>query len=276
MAYWFQSPINHSIASCSTVVVAPGLPALRKILVDTILSGQYTALTELLPAKGRTRALSAQLEGQKVLLQTADYLQAKRLTPDIGTWLQCFSLYTAVVLTKFPERSTPLMLYAATIAKLSQKFVWPSWVVYDNSYRQEAAEAERSDWSKIDASLHAQCFNGMSVSTEGWCSLCHSVEHLSHSCPLKPRESAAQVRRPLPYSAPPPKRLREATPICGNYNKNNGNCTFMPKCNYRHVCRRCHGPHPEAKCTSSPPKRTYAQLAGTLPRHLFNHCCHLN
>ena len=31
-------------------------------------------------------------------------------------------------------------------------------------FRQEAAESGDLDWSKIDASIHAQCFIGMAVS----------------------------------------------------------------------------------------------------------------
>ena len=244
-------------SAAKSMVVAPGLPALRKVLVDAILSGQFVDLTELPPAKGRTKPLSAHLEGQVVLLQTADYLQAKRLTPDLGIWLQCFALYTAEVLTKFPERATSLLLHAANIAKLSQKFHWPSWVIYDNSFWQEAAESGRTDWTRIDASLHAQCFHGMALSSEAWCSLCHSVDHLKSSCPLKPSDPLP-VKRPAPYqpSSVGGKHFKEGTtPICGSYNKSNGECTFMPKCNYRHVCRRCHGPHPEPKCSMAAPPR---------------------
>ena len=241
--------LSASTASTSTsVVVAPGLPAIRKALVEAILSEQYVDFTELPPAKGRTKAIASHLEGQVVLLQTSDYLQTKRLTPDLGTWLQCFAIYAAVVLTKSPGRATSLMLYAANIAKLSQKFRWPSWVIYDNSFRQEAAETGRTDWMKIDASLHA---HGMALSSESWCSLCHSVDHIKNNCPLKPRDWPS-TKRPAPpqFASGGAKRFREgATPICGSYNKNNGICSFMPKCNYRHVCKRCHRPHPETKCS---------------------------
>ena len=178
-------PIPSSVESAGKpVVIAPGLPGLKKGLIDSILAGQYIDFTELPPAKGRTKALNSMLDGQVVLLQTSDFLQAKRLIPDLGIWIQCFSLYMAVILTKQPERATSLLLYQSSIAKLSQKFKWPAWVIYDNSYRQEAADSAKLDWAKIDLSLHAQCFTGMAISSEGWCSLCHSVEHLKHNCPL--------------------------------------------------------------------------------------------
>lgn len=74
----------------SAATTAPGLPAIRKVLVESILSDQYVDFIELPPAKGCTKAIA---KGQVVLLQTSDYLQAKRLTPNLGTWLQCFTIF---------------------------------------------------------------------------------------------------------------------------------------------------------------------------------------
>ena len=217
-------------AASKPVVIAPGL---KKGLIDSILAGQYT---ELPPAKGCSKALNSMLDGQVVLLQTSDFLQAKRLIPDLGIWIQCFSLYMAVILTKQPERATSLLLYQSSIAKLSQKFKWPAWVIYDNSYRQEAADSAKLDWAKIDPSLNAQCFTGMAISSEGWCSLCHSVEHLKHNCPLNSQVGLLDAAKRPALHQPPAKRFKEWPPICRKFNKHDGYCEFMPKCNYRHVC----------------------------------------
>ena len=69
------------------LVVAPGIPALKKELVDSILVGQYIDFKELPPAKGRTKALNTLIEGQIVLMQAAYYWQAKRLIPDLAIWI---------------------------------------------------------------------------------------------------------------------------------------------------------------------------------------------
>ena len=73
-----------------TVVVAPGIPAIKKWLAESILAGECIDLAELPPAKGRGKNLSGSLEGQVVLLHAADYLQTKWLIPDLATWLHCF------------------------------------------------------------------------------------------------------------------------------------------------------------------------------------------
>ena len=225
-----------------TVVVAPGIPAIKKWLAESILAGECIDLAELPPAKGRGKNLSGTLEGQVVLLHAVDYFQAKRLIPDLATWLQCFALYVAIIVTKHPERTTSLLMYMASIAKLSQKFKWPSWVIYDHSYRQDAAENNKTDWSKVDAGLHAQCFNGMAKSAEGWCRYCHSIDHISDSCPVKPME---QSKRRLPNpSTPPPKCWASPAgpPICKKYNKYNGDCNFGSSCKFLHICSRCKAP----------------------------------
>ena len=74
-------------ATTASIVVAAGLPAIRKALVETILSNQYVDFTELSRAKRGTEAIASHLEGQVVLLQTSDYLQAKRLTADLASIL---------------------------------------------------------------------------------------------------------------------------------------------------------------------------------------------
>ncbi len=128
------------------VVVAPGLPSLDKLLVETILSDQFVDLAEIPPAKGSAPVTNKILDGHSLYVVRP----TKRLIPDLPTWLQCFSVYSAVLISKYPERATSLLLYQKNIAYLSQRNRWPSWVVYDNSFRSEAADNAKTDWSLID------------------------------------------------------------------------------------------------------------------------------
>jgi hypothetical protein len=115
-------------------VVAPGVPALKRSLVEQILEGKFVDLGEFPPAKGFSKtpaALSSDMEGKIVLLQVVDYVHSKRLIPDLATWIHCFATYSAVVLTKHPDRAQSLLMYSAVIARLSKKFRCPSWIIYD-------------------------------------------------------------------------------------------------------------------------------------------------
>lgn len=92
---------------------------------------------ELPPAKGKNCPIPQTLEGQMMVIQAADLAQARKLIPDLATWVQCFAMYVAVLEPK-TARLRDLMAYQAMIAKASLKFRWPSWVVYDQNFRHEA------------------------------------------------------------------------------------------------------------------------------------------
>ena len=70
----------------------------------------------------------------------------RRLIPDLATWLQCCALYTAIICSRNPGRVRDFMGYMAQIAKASQRFKWPSWVIYDLNFWQEAASRDSADW----------------------------------------------------------------------------------------------------------------------------------
>ena len=126
-----------AVFSTQTVVVAP---ALSKKVALKILNGEYVDFAELPPAKGRAKPTSLDWEGQVLLVQSTGLYAAKKLIPDLATRVQCFSIYTTVLCSQSPERLPDLLGYAAFLAKCSQKFKWPSWVVYDQNFCQLAAE----------------------------------------------------------------------------------------------------------------------------------------
>ena len=89
--------------------------------------------------------------------------------------MQCFAIHWAVLLTKHTERAQTLLMYSAIIARLSKKFRLPTCIINDQYFHQEARDTGKADWSRIDSSIHAQCFTGMSLSAKGWCSICTSM-----------------------------------------------------------------------------------------------------
>jgi len=227
------------------VPTGPGLPALPKKLVDRIQANEYIDFSELPPAKGKVRALNQSLEGQVILVQAEDLLQSKRLIPDLATWVQCFSLYTTVLLKKQPSRFAELMAYASTIAKASKKYKWPAWVIYDQNFRQEAASIPSQSWAKIDPSIYSQCFLGMAKSAEGWCQTCQSLDHTSDHCPAGSGSRKRSWQTAARQQGGDPINLK---PTCPKYNKNDGDCPFGARCRYIHCCTRCKGNHPVRRC----------------------------
>ncbi len=74
-----------------------------------------------------------------MVVQAADLVQTRRLIPDLATWVQCFGILTTAVVRHKPERLQDMMAYMAIIAKASQKYKWPAWVIYDQNFRMEVA-----------------------------------------------------------------------------------------------------------------------------------------
>ena len=58
------------------VSLGSGLPAVPKKLVTKILANEYVDFAELPPAKGKGRPMPQLLEGQVIVVQAADLLQA--------------------------------------------------------------------------------------------------------------------------------------------------------------------------------------------------------
>ena len=235
-----QRPLMSSMPSTAnkSVLVAPGLPSVPQKVIDKIKRGEYIDFNELPPARGLSKSLPPHLEGQLVIVQADDLAVSRKLIPNFETWSQCFAIYAAVRIANDPSKAGDLMAYSHSIASMAKKFSWPSWIMYDQAFREEAAYLPARLWGKEDASLYAKCFNwGPTSATPNWCWNCQSLEHQTDQCPHKP-SAAKRPRR---------DGLRPEDP-CKKYNNNDGICSYGAKCKFAHKCFSCGGPHPYSRC----------------------------
>ena len=98
-------PATGPLISC----VGAGLPPLPQKMIERIRAKQYIDFAELPPAKGKGRPVTQLGEGQLVLLQASNLVQAKKAIPDFATWGQCFAIYVAVLAGHDPDRLLDLM-----------------------------------------------------------------------------------------------------------------------------------------------------------------------
>jgi len=237
-------------AISSLVSIGAGLPLLSKKLVRQIKAGEFVNFSDLPPAKARPPAvLDTSQMSILGLLQLHEVESQKKLIPDFLTWAQCFAVYTAVLGTDQPQRLPELMAYQFELAKYARKYRWPSWVVYDINYRQEAAARPSLSWAEAaghrEAKFFSQCFTGMAKDpNEAWCRTCQSLDHSTSNCPMSPQQKIPR-REGQGGESPHIKKLPQ---ICRNYNSKG--CDY-PKCHRRHVCLRCGAKHPQSKCVHS-------------------------
>ena len=231
-----------------TVCPGPGLPLIPRRVAEQIKRNEYVDFAELPPAKGKGKLPAHGLEGQVVVVQAADLVRSRCIIPDLATWLRCYAIYAAVKGTLQPASIPELMAYQAVIAKASRKFKWPSWIVYDQNFRQEAAGNPSQSWVKVEPSLYAQCFTGQEVQGEGWCTICQGVDHSTADCPFQPRK---RPRLAMVSSSPPPQGAKTSE-VCQKFNRFGGDCSYGRKCKFAPVCNVCKCPHPVSRCRSQP------------------------
>ena len=101
----------------SLVSLGEGLPLIPRKMVEKIQAGDYVDFSDMPPAKGKARSLPPHWEGHILVVQLEDLEGSKRLIPDFQMWVQCVSMYAAVVVARHPDKFMPLMAYLTDMAK---------------------------------------------------------------------------------------------------------------------------------------------------------------
>ena len=127
------------------------------------------------------------------------------------------------------------MSYSHSVAFMAKKFPWQSWIMYNQTFREEATY----------------------LPARGQCSpLCKVLQ-------LGTKLSDAQLVLELPITgAPdrpvPPQTIRYQVSKKGwpqtrgsllETQNNDGGCKYGAKCRFAHKCFSCGGPHPYSRCS---------------------------
>ncbi len=83
-----------------------------------------------------------------LMVQAADVLKQHKLLPDITTWTQCYLVYASMMATQFPQVIPELLAYKWDIIRASKQFRWPSWVIYDTTFRRPSVPATGREWTR--------------------------------------------------------------------------------------------------------------------------------
>ena len=97
------------------------------------------------------------------------------------------------------------------ISWASQRYKWPSWVVFDQNFRQLVADQGLTSLAHLDTTLYTQCFSGQGKECQSWCQYCHSLDHASVLCPLKPRPIRSPSKSTHPQLSHPQKYATTST-----------------------------------------------------------------
>ncbi len=113
--------------SQGAVAIGAGLPPVPKKLVKRILAGEFIDMSELLP--DRLGAVGGQpLEDEHDHDRCKGSKPKRRQVAHILEWLQCFSVYMAVIASEKPENVQDLLGYQALILEARMEYEGDAWV----------------------------------------------------------------------------------------------------------------------------------------------------
>ena len=107
--------------------------------------------------------------------------------PDILSWLQCFSLYAAVVGAHYPEKARELLAYQSLIIAEHRRCGGEGWLLYEMAFHQRISNIKEADFSKLNQSLYLTTFVAYGRS----CSRCLLSDHSQEECALHPHQVAS-------------------------------------------------------------------------------------
>jgi len=88
---------------------------------------------------------------------SADHLKSSKkheISEDVNglrflSWVECFNIYSSVLLTKHPSLAKPLTAYAAMMVKEARRFGFRRWLQYNQLFCQHTAkDPTAADWAK--------------------------------------------------------------------------------------------------------------------------------
>ena len=168
--------------------IGAGLPPVPRKLVNRIQAGEFVDMAELLP--DRMGINTAPLFDEE-----KDYKQPTktkwRQVTNILEWVQCYSIYVAVLTAKHPHRIQDLMGYQALIVEACLEYGSETWLGYNRRFRQLAAASPDTTWAKIDPTLWNMAFTGQAKARR--CKFCFSLTHPSEDCNWAPIPCTAAV-----------------------------------------------------------------------------------
>ena len=234
----------------SAFILSEALPPVPAKLVKRIQKAEYVDIAELL--KDNMEAERRRMLSDSAFPQTHfTNRPVRREIPDRLSWLQCFSLYAAVVASKYPEKAEELWAYQATLIGEARRCGGQGWLLYNSAFRQQITSFDAVDFSKINQSLYSTTFLGYGAGARFYPE-CMIADHSQEECALHPNRALPvvqmqEVRRgrreePRPREEPhprPPDGYKQRAGRRGPcFQWNDGRCTH-PYCRFEHVCSHC-------------------------------------
>ena len=175
------------------------------------------------------------------MINSADLYQQRKVSPDLGVWVQWYAIYMGIICSRHPDWLPDLLGYLCQICHASEHYRWPSWVVFGQTFAnlwptRVTGSSLLHPWTPryspsalMDRIRRA---NPGATTATRWTTLRRGV--LKDPGPQSPSSWLGK--------SPNPCTTSNTAEICNNYNSLRG-CKFAKKCRRLHKCSGCGGAH---------------------------------
>lgn len=242
---------------------SPDLPPIPDRLRGRIRRGEFIDLSALLQAN-----LTAAYGHRGGRAERVSDTKQQREAPitDFTSWVEAWSLYSAVLTSYYPHLAQRLFQYQHFLALKSKTFRTAAWLRYDTEFRLKLAANGSWQYHTIDTELWASCFAadglvGAAPQQPGPysspnCFTCGSTGHFYAQCPQRRLVAPRTIIAATTDAPKPPPLVAKDQPsasatgqreICLIFN-DKGRCFRGSRCPYTHTCAHCGGQHPKRSC----------------------------
>ena len=141
-----------------TVVVTEGIPPIPCRIVDRVRKWEYVNLADLLGDHNPDHLTI--INGQVIAVTSAGTPRRSRTISDIMTWLQAFSILTAILVSSentTREEAAGLAAHSYLIIQLSRDLSGSQWLKYDQQFREWAAAKGIRRWGELNLTIYGRC-----------------------------------------------------------------------------------------------------------------------
>ena len=141
-----------------TVVVTEGIPPVPCWLVDRARKWEYVNLADLLGDHSPDHLTI--INGQVIAVTSAGTPKRSRTITDILTWLQAFSILSAILVSSedtTKEEAAGLAAHSYLIIQLSRDLSGSQWLKYDQQFREWAVAKGIRRWGELNLTIYGRC-----------------------------------------------------------------------------------------------------------------------